>query len=346
MLSKYHFILPGCAAVISLVLADVHAADRGAVQLVLPNAVSVDHELVRVGHVCQVVGGPLALRQRISRLDIEQRRADSKPVSITADQIVARLLLDGIPRGQFAIGGADSVRAQWSATQSQTLAQVQGTQSINDGGVLAVLREPIARQLGVDAEDLFLRMSRPLPATVRNLQVLGEVELRPLLRNTVRPGSNSMKLGIYQQEQLLTTFSVGVDVGLMRSVYVASKRLDSGELLTTENVRLQRRTVLGRAATDYATEVIEQRLKRSVRPGQILLQSDLRRQANSAKEIVVRRRDLVQLTARKGKLAVSISGAQALQQGSVGDVIRVRNPESGKIITAQVVGQGTVEVRL
>ena len=43
---------------------------------------------------------------------------------------------------------------------------------------------------------------------------------------------------------------------------------------------------------------------------------------------------------------VSLLGAQALQQGRVGDTIRVKNPQSGKTVTGRVVDASTVEIRL
>jgi flagella basal body P-ring formation protein FlgA len=79
-----------------------------------------------------------------------------------------------------------------------------------------------------------------------------------------------------------------------------------------------------------------------------LRQSDLAvaRGATASADIVVRPRDTVNVTARKGNLTVSMQGGVALEKGGVGDTIRVRNPTSTRTITARIVAPGKVEVSL
>lgn len=59
---------------------------------------------------------------------------------------------------------------------------------------------------------------------------------------------------------------------------------------------------------------------------------------------MIRRGDTVQLVAFGGPLAISVT-AKALQDGAVGDVIRLENIDSKKAISGKVVGKGQVEVQ-
>ncbi len=59
---------------------------------------------------------------------------------------------------------------------------------------------------------------------------------------------------------------------------------------------------------------------------------------------VIRRGDTVQLVAFGGPLAISVT-AKSLQDGAVGDVIRLENVDSKKAISGKVVGKGQVEVQ-
>jgi flagella basal body P-ring formation protein FlgA len=63
-----------------------------------------------------------------------------------------------------------------------------------------------------------------------------------------------------------------------------------------------------------------------------------------ARRPLVHKGDLVEAVAREGTLSVSMK-ALALENGAHGDVITVRNLESHKEITAQVVDESKVEVR-
>ncbi len=60
---------------------------------------------------------------------------------------------------------------------------------------------------------------------------------------------------------------------------------------------------------------------------------------------LVRKGDIVEVSATEGLLHVSMK-ALALENGALGDVVTVRNPESLKTIPALVVGESHVEIRL
>lgn len=60
---------------------------------------------------------------------------------------------------------------------------------------------------------------------------------------------------------------------------------------------------------------------------------------------VIRRGDRVTLSARVGAVVASVE-AESLQDGRVGDTVRVKNLQSGKVQPARVVSAGQVEVLL
>ena len=59
--------------------------------------------------------------------------------------------------------------------------------------------------------------------------------------------------------------------------------------------------------------------------------------------IIVRRGAAVTLQVMQGEMLVSVAG-EALQDGSVGQRIRVKNLLSKRIVTAKVIDEATVEV--
>ena len=75
---------------------------------------------------------------------------------------------------------------------------------------------------------------------------------------------------------------------------------------------------------------------RPLRPGQVLQKRLL------AAPVLVKRGEVVVIEARSGPIQVTASG-EALEPGRQGDVVRVRNVNTGKIIRARVVDTGTVQ---
>ncbi|MEB2848240.1 flagellar basal body P-ring formation chaperone FlgA [Endobacterium cereale] len=93
-------------------------------------------------------------------------------------------------------------------------------------------------------------------------------------------------------------------------------------------------------AGDYAQtveEVTGMITNRTLLPGRTILVSSLRI------PYLVKRGTSVRLTFGIGNMTISASGSP-LQNGSVGDVIRVRNIDSGLSVSGTVMADGTVQV--
>lgn len=120
-------------------------------------------------------------------------------------------------------------------------------------------------------------------------------------------------------------------------VLVATTSLSSGHTLVAEDLASERRDVSNSpdAVSDLSIAV-GQALKRSLRPGQVLQRQML------AVPLLVRRGDTVRIVARSGPVEVSNAG-EALENGHADDVIRVRNPSTGRVIRVRVIDRGSVE---
>lgn len=130
-----------------------------------------------------------------------------------------------------------------------------------------------------------------------------------------------------------------LDVKLERDVLVAARSLGRGTLLGGSDVRAERRDVL-RLPYGYLTDpdrVGDLRLSRSVSAGAALNPGML------AERLLVERGRAVTIVARSGAISIRAS-AIAMDGGVAGDRVRVRNLASGRIVSAVVVKDGTVEV--
>lgn len=127
---------------------------------------------------------------------------------------------------------------------------------------------------------------------------------------------------------------------LWRDAWFAREPLSSGAALDADRIELRRidafrvRDAIPSSAPDSGFV-----LSRSVQAGTLLTWNDL------ARRPLVRKGEMVEVSASEGLLRVTLKG-MALQNGALGDIVTVRNPESLKVIPGQVVGENRVEVRL
>ncbi|MFT3857265.1 MAG: flagellar basal body P-ring formation chaperone FlgA [Aquabacterium sp.] len=120
-------------------------------------------------------------------------------------------------------------------------------------------------------------------------------------------------------------------------VLVSSTAIKADEPLLPDMLTLARRDVT--ATPDALADmdaVAGQSLRRAVRAGQIV-RADMLRPA-----LLVWRRQAVTIQARRAGIEVTQAG-EALDNGRKGELIRVRNVASGKVIQARVIESGVVE---
>jgi flagella basal body P-ring formation protein FlgA len=120
-------------------------------------------------------------------------------------------------------------------------------------------------------------------------------------------------------------------------VVVTSAVLAAEQMLEAQDVTLERRDVT--AIPDAISDprlVIGLAYRRGLRVGQVVQKQGL------IPPILLRRGESVTISAVNGPIEVSVAG-EALELGRRGDVIKVRNVATGKIIRARVTDKGTVE---
>jgi flagella basal body P-ring formation protein FlgA len=134
--------------------------------------------------------------------------------------------------------------------------------------------------------------------------------------------------------------TVVLRASLWANALFAREPLSSGAALDTDFVEARRVDAFRvRDAIPAGTPDTDLVLSRAVQAGSMLTWHDVGHRP------LVKKGDIVEVSATSGLLRITLK-ALALQNGALGDVVTVRNPESLKVIPAQVVGENRVEVRL
>ncbi|MEY2620778.1 MAG: hypothetical protein RIT26_598 [Pseudomonadota bacterium] len=123
-----------------------------------------------------------------------------------------------------------------------------------------------------------------------------------------------------------------------RQVWVVEHHLSTGSVVQKSQLALVERDsqAVGPAAIDVQTDLNFMEAVRDLSPGTIIRQHDLRPM------ILVKRGQMVQMTLGQGLGFQIAARVEAMQDGRFGEQIKLKNPESGRILSGVVKGPGTV----
>jgi flagellar basal body P-ring formation protein FlgA len=129
-------------------------------------------------------------------------------------------------------------------------------------------------------------------------------------------------------------------IRVFKEIYVSSKKLLKNHIITAGDVELKRIELTNKRVRDFVTdesEIIGRRVLRMVSSNKHIKGSNL------GEPLMVRRDDVVTVVAQKGSIYIELTG-QAMQDGSKGDIIKVRNINSKRIINAEVISDEKVSI--
>ncbi len=158
------------------------------------------------------------------------------------------------------------------------------------------------------------------------------------------PGSRqrgATSVGIACEGEKPWKLYVRVNIRLMREVAVAARPLVRGDVLSRDDVVMERKDVsrINGGYFDDATALVGYELRQSVPAGRMLYSRMLQRPK------LIRRGDKVTVLAVVGGLEVRVMG-QALADGGKGQMIRVRNLSSKRVVQGEVVSKGLVRIAM
>jgi flagella basal body P-ring formation protein FlgA len=211
--------------------------------------------------------------------------------------------------------------------------------------VIQAAQTCVLSRLPWPAETIDIRLAQPVPLDVRQVGLAEGYECTADLR------SSGSAVGRVQVRVVAETvhgpnFEVPIvlDVRHFDKVVVSSRALERGHVITASDLYVDRQDVTD--LTEYCSdpnEMVGLAMKRSVRALQPLRMNDLDAVARTESSVLVKRRDQVKMVARVGAVSVSAMG-EALQDGRLGETIRLRNIETNSNVQARVTRAGEVEI--
>lgn len=153
-------------------------------------------------------------------------------------------------------------------------------------------------------------------------------------------GSRRFSLIFRVDGKVKANLALRIELQALAPVAVAASSLPRGAVLSPKDVRLVEKDITGLREYYKVTEtLLGKGLRRAVKSGEVIHEGML------ATLPVVRRGELVTMTVRSGALVLTASGL-ALDNGGLGEAIRVRNNSSQKEVVGRIVAPGKVDLEM
>jgi flagella basal body P-ring formation protein FlgA len=289
----------------------------------LPGTVTVRESSLRLGSVCVLACPDEALLRQAN--DVPMGRAPLPGEKLVLDRrtILSRLASSGIPAGRVELSGASEV----TVTRDE--------QVFPADRLLQAAREFLAKEHPGPAGCGWRLLRRPGDLVVpRGSQPL---ELRPTLHDDKAFGLLRVEIAALDGEQPVGSASADFKLSYPARRAVALADLLPGQTLDERNVRVEDVMADQSADPNWASPiglVAACRIARgaAITPGMVgRVQGD----------VLVRRNQTVMMKIEGFAFVLSAPGV-CLSDGRCGDVVRVRNADSGRVVAARVTPDGTV----
>jgi flagella basal body P-ring formation protein FlgA len=214
-----------------------------------------------------------------------------------------------------------------------------------DGATIEnAIRDALAERFHLAPEDLEVHLAGPLaPLAEIAGASSGRLRIKPYLPSTLRLGRTQMRVGLSVGDEFSKTINVAADIAKYQDIARAIELIMPGDPFTDQNIKTVRQRTTSYAQYVSAIDAIGRKAKRSIRAGEAVRVYDIDDRRDTS-PVLVKPRDRVHLVARKGRLTVTLTDAEVLKSGRLGEYILVKNPSSGKQVTGRVLSRSEVEV--
>ncbi|MCG3136644.1 MAG: hypothetical protein HJJLKODD_00479 [Phycisphaerae bacterium] len=319
---------------IALVLLSC-GADRASAAVIRlhPTATAIQTE-VRLGQVAELVGFSADQAAQLADLVVVEQLEAGREITITTVQINTLLAGNKVNLADVVMRGASrcTIRRPVDLTPANTTHAEPSSLTLE-----AQLRryfEERIREYGGQLELSYGRNIQPLlllsgpeyefTIRPRSSRLLGQLELSVTIQHGLQP----------PQVEPVT-----VQVTLTREVVVAKRSINRSQTITAEDVRMEARSFQDLA--DLGLTDLQQTV--GLRAKQLIATGDMIMTTQLEQIPLVQRNEEVRILSQQGGIALETT-CKALESGTLGQVIRVRNETSRKVFQVKVTGLRRAEV--
>lgn len=287
----------------------------------------IDGNIITLGQLAEITGSDAEETQKLRQIRLGTAPLPGSSFVLTKEIINVRL----------AAAGVDFNGITWLIPNAVTVSgnsQLISRQTLIDKAV-----DAIRSQVGpnVEVDDITISSIGQVQNVVAPP---GDLVFSTSLPYGIRYNTpTTVLIGINVNERTFTKVGLKFDVNLYRQVIVAARGMDALEIITDGSLRYERMDI-GHLPAGFFTDknkILGLMARRQITPGMVVTNSIV------IKPILIKRGSIVNLVARIGNMEVIATG-QAMQDGYEGQLIRIKNSNSNKIVLGKVVDGDKVQV--
>lgn len=288
--------------------------------------VKVDGGVITLSQLAEINGDDAIWVKSLGQIRVGNAPLPGKSIVLTKELLNMRI----------AAAGSDINGIVWNLPEVVTVT-TRG-QTVNANVLIDKATEAIKQQMSnsMSSEDFSIM---PVGSVQDVITPIGTAVLTGSLPSGIHSNTpTSVIVAVSVNGQVFTKVGLKFDVKWYRQVLVVTDLVNTGEILSNDKLRYERMDI-GRLGPGYFTDinkVLGMAVRRPLTPGMVLMDTMFN------KPMLVKQGNMVNIVARIGNMQVTATG-RALQDGSEGQLIRVQNINSTKIISAKVVDASTVE---
>lgn len=288
--------------------------------IVIPAEATITGQYFVLGDIANINGDDAERIERLRQIRLGHTPSPGQSFAIAGDILMARI----------RAGNIDLSGITWHMPQQLKVTAL--SQSIS-GRQLVTQAEQYLKT-SVTGEVMITSAGQPQDILVPPGDIAFNIAVPQGIRYNV---PTNIRVNVQVNDQPVTTVILRFDLKKYQQVAIASRTLNSGEPITTDSIIFERRDI-GQLPAGYFTEldkILGLSAKRQLAPGIVITKNML------GEIILIRRGQPVSIVAKIGGIEATMSGT-ALQDGSKGEFIRVKNSNSQKVIVGQVINDTTV----
>lgn len=309
-------------ALAAKVFGETPSADaEPAVRIYLPRTKTVDKATLTLNDIAIISGRDDALAARIRDIKLGRSPFAGESITLTRQTVLSQLGAAQISGDTVSVIGSSETRVHRKATDISTDDIVAAAEAFLKASPPAgAIRWKLAHQ----------------PQDIAIPQADGAT-LRCELDASAPAGQVHIRVTLATDEKVLASRLVMFRLSYQTKQLLAAKDINPGETITPANTTLETVEV-SRPPSEVYTPPFGKRARAHITPGSVITDSHVHM---PQPEVVIQRNETVRLKIQGKGWSITALG-QALQNGRVGDTIRVRNLDSRQIIVGQVDASGVV----
>ncbi len=298
------------------------AAGQGVLEIYLPREITVNSNAPNLGDVA-VIRGDEALVSKAETVSLGKISTGGQKVTIEKSIIAGRLVCSGIPASQVKLTGAEKI------TISQKHQIISGKEFVDKAAEFLSEHLPHSDVCQYKA----VRTPKDLIITDVNSQISFKASLADSRNNQA-----TVIVSVFSNDRQIDWREVVFSLKYNCNRAVAAADITAGTILNSENVKIEN-YISNQPQREKLSSLYGLAAKKNI-PANSVITMDL--VENVKPELVVKRNQNVIIKVDRMGLLVTALG-KTLQDGRVGDCIKVQNLSSQRIIIAKVKEDGSVE---